>query len=119
MEEKWSMYEKRFILKNHFESVKFQILLYTFANDIHITKGELNLLTHISISGMEKSTMKEALTKRIFKSKYSLGNALVELTKKKLLLLDENNKKYINPKLELITNELLLGTIKVINFQAK
>lgn len=104
------------MLKDQTESVKFQILIYTFSNDIHITKNQLNLLTLLAIKGINKETLNEALKLKIFKSKYSLGNALSFLTKEGLIV-SEKNKKIINPKLELITNELIVGNIKVINLE--
>lgn len=113
--ETWIKYEKRFIIKNQFDSIKLQILLYTFSNSIPITDGQMDLLTHLAIHGINKESLSLALTNKIFKSKYSLGNAMTILTKLDLLVVNAKGKKEINSKLDLIINDLLLGNIKVIN----
>ena len=111
----WIKYEKKFVIPNQFESVKLQIILYTFVNNIHITKGQIDLLAHFAINGINSESIKKALKDKIYKSRFSLGNTISILTKEELIIEDSKGIKNINPKLELVTNELLLGNIKVIN----
>jgi len=113
--ESWIKYEKRFILGNKFDSVKFQIMVYTFSENIHITLGHLNLLTHFAINGISKESIKTALENKIFKSKFSLGNAITFLLQKGLIEVEKNKNKIISPKMDLVVNDYLLGNFKIIN----
>ena len=114
---KWSKYDKKYQIEGHFKSVKFQLLVHCFMNNIELSDAELNLLTLFSINGVEDEVKSEALKKKFFRSKNSINNAVTKFSQLDLLV-KKNKRKQVNPELDIVTNPLIVGAIRVINLDS-
>tara|TARA_B100001778_G_scaffold333801_1_gene343228 strand:- start:6282 stop:6653 length:372 start_codon:yes stop_codon:yes gene_type:complete len=98
--------------------IKYQILMYCFFNDIHISKSELDLLAELSQNaGVELPIFcKNVTEKKIFKSEQSARNAISKAEKKNLLTKEGKNKKniYIAEDMNIQSEGLVLLDIKIL-----
>jgi|TARA_R110000787_G_scaffold61225_4_gene138753 hypothetical protein len=104
------------------EVIKYQFLTHCFLNDIQISASDLQCLHALSVMGkveLTKFCETIALT-GIFKSSQSCRNALSKAEKKGLVVKDGENKKkiFINPKMEIEIEGIILLDYKILSFES-
>ena len=88
---------------------KYLSIIFTL-NNIHITKRKLDLLSYMSIYGINSITSKVNFCKQYKSSQATISNMISELYEEKILI-KENGKVRITPSLSLNFNHPL--TLKV------
>lgn len=107
--------EKRARLSSTKDIVKLQFILHCFANGIHLTEGDYNLLTYIAIHGYHKTLPSELVEAGIFSHKQSVRNSRLKLLRNGFLLLDNNKRYVVNPDLHIETYDNMLLSFKAIS----
>lgn len=105
------------------QCVQFQILTYSFFEDIQITNSDLKLLSELAITGDVELTKFciELVKLNIFKSPQSARNSINKVFKKGLLVKKGKNKKLIqvNPALNIQKDGLVLLDYKILGNESK
>lgn len=78
--------EQTYLLSDKYKSISLQILTYCFANDIPLSKGELETLTHFYVHGISDETDTMIVNKGIFKNIQTLKNIKTKFLKNNFLL---------------------------------
>lgn len=84
--------EQKYLLPDNYTSVMFQILMYSFVNNLDLSYGEIKALSHFYISGINEETEKTIIEKNIFSSRQSLKNLKTKLNHLKII--SKENKTY-------------------------
>tara|TARA_R110002050_G_scaffold56705_2_gene127528 strand:+ start:2589 stop:2951 length:363 start_codon:yes stop_codon:yes gene_type:complete len=104
------------------EVIKYQILTHCFLNNIQISTSDLHCLHALSVMGkIELTEFCETIAVTgIFKSSQSCRNALSKAEKKGLVVKDGDNKKkiFINPKMEIEIEGIILLDYKILSFES-
>lgn len=103
--------EQTYLLPNKYKSICFQIMVYCFANEIPLSKGEIETLSFFYIHGISDITDELILKKGIFKNSQSLKNVKTKFFK--LNLLKRDNRNYI------INNFMKIGVADKIGVNIK
>jgi hypothetical protein len=108
--------EKRVTFPSLEDMVMLQLILHCFAKDIHLSKGDINLLTHIAIYGYDcKNTPQQLVDKRVFLHKQSVRNTRNKLVQRGLLIEDKKAHYMINPDMNIESHGVIMVDFKAIN----
>lgn len=88
--------EQTYLLPDKYKSISFQILAYCFANNIALSKGELETLSIFYVHGISDETDSLVVEKGIFKNIQSLKNIKTKFLKNKFLIKEKKNYKINN-----------------------
>lgn len=114
--QKIKLVEKKVRFSSLEEIVRLQLILYCFTKDIHLTPGDLSLLTHIAVHGYDrKKTPADLVEQRVFLHKQSVRNTRNKLLKTEFLLEPQKWEYVINPTLELETSGHVMVNFKAVN----
>jgi hypothetical protein len=108
--------QKTYILPNQFSSVKAQLMLYCFSNNIKVNENDLDCLTYLALDGCTNETIKRVVEKNVFKSEQVVRNYMTKYKKLGLIVKSKGKTKVINPEAALVDNligiEVKMGNIK-------
>lgn len=83
-------------IESSLEMAKIYLSIIFIINNIHITKRKLQLLSYISIYGINSVTSRENFCKQYKSSKATIGNMISELYEDNILI-KEQGKIKLNP----------------------
>jgi len=110
--------EKKHILNSIYDSIKFQIILKRFLDDISITDTDIEVLTIFYVHGINDEAFRLILKKKIYKNIQSISNSISNFTKMGIIE-KQNNQKVLSSLLDIEAGESIddqiLMTIKLGN----
>lgn len=113
----FTVVNKKYILPNQYASVKAQLMIHCFANDIRVGENDLDCLTLMAIHGVNADTIRRVVSEGIFKSEQVVRNYMTKYKRLSLIVkLPESRLKIVNPEAAKVDN--LIGIeVKMGNLQ--
>lgn len=106
--------QKKHILSDVYESIKFQLILHCFVSDFDLTDNEIKVLSIFYVDGIDDDSIQKVLDMKIYKNDQSVSNTLSKFTK--LGIIEKiNKKKIITEKLPVEVSDKVLMTLKIGN----
>ena len=110
-----TLINRTYVLSDKEESIKFQISLYCFVNKLNFTKNEIDAITLFYTNGVSRSTFDLISKHKIFKHEQSVKNFVSKLGKLDIIKKDDNGKRYMTDKLDVIVDDSILINLKIGN----
>jgi hypothetical protein len=109
---------KRIKMDHLTQMIKLQLSIHCIVDNIQVIPSELDCLSVIGVSGyIDSGSLSDLVIKGLYKSEQSARNALGKLLKKKLLV-KQDKKWIINPKIELCSTPGLLLDLKALYYES-
>jgi hypothetical protein len=107
--------ERVHILDSIYDSIKFQIILKRFIDDIPLTDTDIEILSIFYVHGITDIAKDMIISKKIYKNMQSVENTLSKFTRMGIIKKD-NGGKVFTDRLEVETDpSSILMTIKIGN----
>lgn len=105
---------KTYLLDSVYESIKFQLILDRFINNISLSDTEIDLLSVLYVHGVTDEALSIVEEKRLYKNSQSIKNAISKFSKMGIIN-KENGQKILTDKLNVKVSDKILMTIKIGN----